>query len=300
MAHGSAAKDAWMIKTILVPATGSETDQVAYATAFTVARLFGARVDALHVRLDPVAVGVAMSTEGAGGTLLPGIINSLTRDADEAERKAKVGFANACSRAGVPLGGSPSDDQSSPSAQFNVETGQETLWMANYGLTADLAVASRGAQVDAAAARSRLEALLLDTGRPLLISGAEAPSPDFIDRVAIAWKPTEQAARAVAFAMPFLGRAKEITVLTIEEEEGQRDPAERLVAYLRRHEIKAVSEQLAPGPDGGATTLLAAARQKSSLLVMGGYGRSRLREWVFGGFTQSVLDHAELPVLMAH
>jgi nucleotide-binding universal stress UspA family protein len=55
-----------------------------------------------------------------------------------------------------------------------------------------------------------------------------------------------------------------------------------------------------PGPDGAAATLLSAIAGRADLLVMGGYGHSRVREWVFGGFTQHVLADAPLPVLLAH
>jgi len=287
-----------MIKTILVPATGNETDAAGYAAALPIARLFAAHVDALHVRLDPVEVGVAMSTEGAGGTLLEGIIDSLGRDADEGEAKARASFAAFCAREGLPLVAAAGNG-ATPSAQFHVETGQEARWVIAYGLTADLAIATKGLPGADAVPRSTLESLLLETGRPLLIPGTAAPSQDFADRVAIAWKPTRQAARAVAYAMPFLARATEVAVLTVEEE-GGGDDAERLVGYLAWHGVNAHADRLAPGADGAAATLLAAASAKAGLLVMGGYGHTRFTEWVFGGFTQLVLDHAELPVLMAH
>jgi nucleotide-binding universal stress UspA family protein len=288
-----------MIKSILVPATGSDSDAAAYATAAAVGRLFGGHIDALHVRLDPVEVGVAMTTEGAGGTLLEGIIDSLTQDADAAEAKARAAFAEFCSRDGLTLADAPTDDRK-PSAAFHAETGQEARWMSVYGLTADLAIATRGAPGAEAVARSTLEALLLETGRPLLVPGAMAPAQDFADYVAIAWKPTPQAARAVAAAMPFLMRAREVAVLTVDEEDSRRDDAEGLVGYLAWHGIKAALQQVVPGTAGGPGTLLAAAAAKGGLLVMGAYGHTRIREWVFGGFTQWVLDHSVLPVLMAH
>ena len=287
-----------MIKTILVPATGNDTDAITYAAAQAVASGFGANIDALHVRLDPVEVAMMMSTEGAGGTLLQGIIDSLEHDADESEAKARSIFAAFCASEGVALATAAAGGGRA-SAGFHVETGQETRWLAAYGLTSDLAVATRGVSGDNAAARSTIEALLLETGRPLLIPGPSAPAPDFADRISIAWKPTPQAARAVTAAMPLLARAKEVAVLTVEEEEGKRDETERLMEYLAWHGVHALAERLAPGPDGAAT-LIAAAAVKSGLLVMGGYGHTRLREWVFGGFTQSALDHAEMPVLMAH
>jgi nucleotide-binding universal stress UspA family protein len=142
--------------------------------------------------------------------------------------------------------------------------------------------------------------LLLETGRPLLIPGVVAPSSDFGRRIAIAWKPTPEAARAVGYAMPFLNRAAEVHVLTVEEEEGRRDAAERLLRFLARHGVRAAADRLPPGPDGAAATMLAEATARADFLVIGGYGHTRLREWVFGGFTQMVLDHAEQPVLMAH
>jgi nucleotide-binding universal stress UspA family protein len=287
-----------MIKTILVPATGNQTDAACCAAALAVARAFAAHIDALHVRIDPVEVAVAMSADGAGGTLLEGIIDGLTRDADQGEAKARSRFDEFCMREELPIVAAPAGMSAKPSAQWHVETGQETRWMASYGMTADLVVASRGIPGDNAVARSNLEALLLETGRPLLIPAA-AP-PRLAERIAVAWKPTPQAARAVAYAMPFMARAKEVAVLTVEEEEGRQDGAERLVGYLAWHGVKAVAERIAPGPHGPAEALLAAASARAELLVMGGYGHTRLREWVFGGFTQRVLADAPLPVLLAH
>jgi nucleotide-binding universal stress UspA family protein len=100
--------------------------------------------------------------------------------------------------------------------------------------------------------------------------------------------------------MPFLAHAAEVTILTVEEEDGQRDEGARLIRYLGWHGITVRSERLTAGSDGAAATLLSVAKAKCGLLVMGGYGHTRLREWVFGGFTQYALDHAELPILMAH
>jgi len=100
--------------------------------------------------------------------------------------------------------------------------------------------------------------------------------------------------------MPFLARAREIVVITVEEEADRDDEAERLVRNLAWHGLAATTLRLTPEPKGAAATLLAAAGDRADLLVMGGYGHSRLREWVFGGFTQLVLADAALPVLMAH
>ena len=172
--------------------------------------------------------------------------------------------------------------------------------MTKYGLSADLIVASRGA-ADDATPRSTLEAVLVETGRPLLIpSTSGTPSVEMTEKVAIAWKPTPQTAGAVAAAMPFLARAKEIVVITVREEDRRCDDADRLIRNLEWHGLKAVAQQLKSDARDAAETLLAAATGKVGLLVMGGYGHSRLREWVFGGFTQQLLVSAPVPVLMVH
>jgi nucleotide-binding universal stress UspA family protein len=117
--------------------------------------------------------------------------------------------------------------------------------------------------------------------------------------IAIAWKPTPQAARAIAAAMPFLKRATDITVLTVEEAAAS-EGFNRLTRYLSWHGCRASAEILRVEGGDAVGTLLSAAEERAGLLVMGGYGHSRLREWIFGGFTERVLADAPLPVLMAH
>ncbi len=289
-----------MIKTILVPATGYETDVANFSAALGIARMFGAHLDVLHVRLDTIEAAVAMTADaGGGGALTPGLINQLEEEVREGETRAQHLFAEFCARESLDIATDPAGGKTNPSAQWHVETGLEPRWIAAYGVTADLIVASRGTSDDSGV-RSILEAVLLETGRPLLIPSASAASAALSDKIAIAWKPTPQAARAVALAMPFLDLAKEIVVMTVEEEPGRRDDADRLVQSLAWHGFAATVERLTPGPRGAADTLLAAASAKAGLLILGGYGHSRLREWVFGGFTQRVLADAPLPVLIAH
>ncbi len=292
-----------MIKTILVAATGNKSDDATYAAALAIARPFGAHLDALHVRLDAVGLAVAMTTDAGGGALTSGLIEQLEQDSREREAKAREIFTRFCDGAGLVAATAPSPQSAAaPSAEWHVETGEEPRWMATYGVAADLIVVPRAIGEDMLA-RSTLETVLLDAGRPLLIPAASVIPANF-ERIAIAWKPTPQAARAVAAAMPFLARAKEIVVITVEEpageRPGERDQADRLVKNLAWHGLAATTERLQPGPGGAAATLLAGAADRADLLVMGGYGHSRLREWVFGGFTQLVLANAPLPVLIAH
>src|SRR6266540_3673161 len=179
-----------MIKTILVPATGSDIDTGAFASALSIARAFGAHIDVLHTRLDAVDIAVRMTADAAGTPLIGDLIERLEQDAAEREAKAKHLFENFCSGEGLAvLDGPTVQTGAAPTAQWHVETGDEARSITAYGMTADLIVAARGGKNDATE-RSILEAALLDTGRPLLIPG-EGPAPAFIgETIAIAWKAT--------------------------------------------------------------------------------------------------------------
>ena len=289
-----------MINTILVPATGEESDRAVLAAAFGIAREFAAHVEALHIRMDAVDTAVGLTSDGpGGGILIERLIEQLERDARLREAQAKRLFDEFCARENLALvEAPPQQTESRPTAGWRAETGDEVRLMRMHGMAADLIVAGRGTEHDENA-RAVLEAALLETGRPLLIPSAAASAPLFGGTVAIAWKPTPQAARAVAAAIPFIKRAENAVVLTVEDGNTYED-AENLVRYLAWHGCSASVKILRPDRRKPVETLLAAAKEKARLLVMGGYGHNRLREWVFGGFTQRVLADAPLPVLMAH
>ena len=288
-----------MIKTILVPATGGPSDAATFAAALAIARPFAAHLDMLYVRPDSVALAVGMTTDAGGGALAAGLIEQLEKDARERERKAHQIFTRFCADAGISAISAPTPASiKAPSAEWHVETGEEPSWMASYAVAADLFIAPR-ATGNEGLASATLEAVLLESGGPILIPAATAMPAKFA-RIAIAWKATPQAARAVASALLFLVHAREITIITVEEAAEERDDAGRLVRNLSWHGIAAKTRRLKPEPEGAAATLLAGVRERADLLVMGGYGHSRLREWVFGGFTQHVLADAPLPLLIAH
>jgi len=287
-----------MIKTILVPATGSDSDSAVFASALAVARPFGAHLEFLHVRPDAAAMAVAMASDGGGATMVGSLINRLEEEADEREKKANQLFQGFCEHEGLALSDAP-PGLSSASAQWLRQIGAEPYWVAEFGRCADLLVIGRPGE-DAGVSLETVEAALVDSGRPLLIPTA-TPLGTLPETIVIAWKATREAARAVTAASPFLQRAKQIVILTVaENQRAPEDEAERLLAGLRWHGVPVSVRHLKPDGQSAAETLLAAAREHAGLLVMGGYGHSRLREWIFGGFTQHVLRGAAVPVLMAH
>ena len=142
-------------------------------------------------------------------------------------------------------------------------------------------------------------------GKPLLLAPSSACSNPF-STVVIAWKETAPSARAVVAALPLLMKAEKIHILAVAENGDDVQPslasAERLANYLRRQGLKVQAGQVEARGRNACAVLLEAAEQKlhAGLLVMGAYGHSRAREFIFGGFTRSVLRSAPLPVFLCH
>jgi nucleotide-binding universal stress UspA family protein len=282
-----------MIKTILVPATGSDTDDAVFMSALAVARAFEAHIDFLHVRVD----AAAMASDGSGA-MITGLVDRIEQEADQREEKAKQLFQRFCAREGLPID-EPAPGRPGPSAQWVRQIGDEPYWVAEYGRAADLLVIGRPAGGEGVSIDT-IEAALLESGRLVLIPPA-APFAALAETIVIAWKAAPEAARAVTAAMPLLSTAKQILILTVAEEQGLSDEAAvRLATNLGRHGLQISARHLPPDASGAADTLLATAANEGALVVMGAYGHSRLREWIFGGFTQHVLRGAEVPVLMMH
>jgi nucleotide-binding universal stress UspA family protein len=289
-----------MIKTILVPAGGSDADEAVFATALAVARRFSAHLNFLHVRLDAAAMAVTMSSsEGGGSTLVGGLVDRLEEAADRREQRAREMFERFCAREGLAVAESP-PGPAAPSAGWMRQVGPEPFWVAEHGRAADLIVVGRPVDGDGVAPET-IETALLTSGRPLLIAPAPAMT-SLPETIVIAWKATREAAHAVTAASPFLSLARRIRVLTVAEEDDlSTEEGGVLTANLRWRGTEVAAERLRPERHSAADTLLAAAAASSALVVMGGYGHSRLHEWMFGGFTRHVLQSAApVPVLIAH
>jgi len=151
-----------------------------------------------------------------------------------------------------------------------------------------------------------IENVLAASGKPALVvpyTGA-APAGAVTEKIAIAWKPTREAARAVSAAVPLLQRAREVHVMSWgeEEDDGVRGAHLSLDGFLHQRGIQAQwHREVGPEPDFIGETLLSRSFDfGADLLVMGCYGHSRAREWVLGGASRTVLRSMTLPVFMAH
>lgn len=147
------------------------------------------------------------------------------------------------------------------------------------------------------------QAVIFGSGRPVLIFPASRVGEASLDSIGIAWDYSRPAARAVADALPLLKRAKKIVIVTITQEKliETRHSGAQLVKHLASHGIEATVEEVPAGgkPIGKALEAYAMTRQLD-LLVMGAYGHSRIRDFLLGGATKSIVANPPIPVLLSH
>jgi nucleotide-binding universal stress UspA family protein len=146
-----------------------------------------------------------------------------------------------------------------------------------------------------------LGALVLGAGRPVIVVSRSGQQAKF-DRVVVGWKDTREARRAVNDALPFLQRAKQVAVITVTEgdEQAERGSLGDIVAWLAQHGVTATSELLVDPQHFGDVLQTACLERNADLLVTGGYGHNRVREWLFGGMTRSLLEVDTLNRLMSN
>jgi nucleotide-binding universal stress UspA family protein len=148
--------------------------------------------------------------------------------------------------------------------------------------------------------------LAMDSGRPVLIVPRAGALEQIGERVVVAWNNSRESARAVFDALPILQKAAAVTVLSVEEsakpEVTSTIAGAEIGAALARHGVKVEVQQVKPGArgDAGVELLAQVAAHRADLLVMGCFGRSRLREFILGGASRHVLQNTAVPVLMAH
>jgi nucleotide-binding universal stress UspA family protein len=161
--------------------------------------------------------------------------------------------------------------------------------LADLARLADVIVLSKGSEFAGE--------LTLATRCPVLLvprSGVGAMPPE---RVCIGWDGGNESAGALRAALPLLRRAGEVTLLTVAEKP-DGFPASEALQYLSRQGVKAEFEEVVRAGSVEESLSAAVARRQGQLLVMGAYGRSRMREFLFGGVTRHFLDQEEGPMLL--
>ena len=187
---------------------------------------------------------------------------------------------------------------------FRTPGGDSALPALSSARTADLVIVRQPDRSVETATAADFEALLFDGGRPVLF----LPAPGGLDRpasrVLVAWDGSREAARAIQDALPFLKAAEEVEIVVVDAERQKGIemplPGIDIAAGLARHGVHASISSVACGGRSTSDVIFEQVRASNAgLLVMGAYTHRRTREWLFGGVTRSVLDHAPVPTLMS-
>lgn len=279
---------------LIVPVTGGPRDAEVLRAALNIAKTYESWACAVFVRPDASEV---LPYLGEG--ISAGVVQDMLEAASEAAKKsavaAQAAVVDAAKAAGVPFCDGPVIGGQA-CVSFRQRQGLISNAMYDEAGLADLFIFDGAAMPDAPNLRDALETVLLSARRPVMLT-PKTPWPHWGAKVAVAWDGGLAASHAVTAAMPWLKRARAVEILSV----GADTEMDRLRDYLRVQGINAVEHRLQPSDLGaGATVLEAASRAGADLLVMGGYGHSRLRELILGGVTRHVLNNALMPVFMAH
>lgn len=288
-----------MFKTILVHLRGANGDESVLSAALEIARPSAAHLNCLHIRPNVASAISRMPFDLDEDTdRISEYLNTLRKLADETTHAAAQAFEQFCSTEHIARVETP-PAPGGMSAAFSETVDDEPRRLITQAWYHDLVVVSGGSEKTGGLSLEAVGRLILSAGRPVLLA-PKVPTRR-IRTVAIAWKDVPEAARAVAVAMPLISKAEKIFVLNASEEDEEGADCHSVIAQLRWHGLSAEPHQIIPGERNAADALLETARAAEvDLLVMGAYGRNRLSELVFGGFTQQILEDASLPVLLFH
>jgi nucleotide-binding universal stress UspA family protein len=276
------------MKDLLVNLAVNKKRDVAGDFALSVAERFGAHVEA-------VAFAYRMDYPGTvfEGGIATELLTARNEELLKAAADAREKFDAKAPRSGV----------SWASRMTKLDFSGAARYFGQLARGFDLSIVAQPEEEDETALDLISEAALFESGRPVLVVPYIQKAPLELDRIAVCWDGSANAARAANDAMPFLKLAKSVEVVTVTsaKESGKTLTEVDILHHLSRHGIKVGSKAI-PSPDltVADAVLSYAADSGTNLIVMGGYGHSRMREFVLGGMTRDILASMTVPILMSH
>lgn len=275
-------------KDILVYVDNSKQCPARLETAANLAAAQGGHLIGLHVRTAPEVPQFVMAQYG------PELHDLQQRYAAESAAEAERMFTEAARAAGVPF-------------EWRSVDGDLLETVALHGRYADITIVGQSDPdaADTPQERRLADHLVLSAGRPVLVVPYVGRYPTVGKTILCAWNASREATRAVNDALPLMIASDRTHVLSVDPKSGPKGhgdvPGADICLHLARHGVPAACEYIrGEDMDIGNMLLSRAADDNADLLVMGAYGRSRLREVVLGGATRHILQHMTLPVLMSH
>lgn len=288
-----------MFKTILMAADGTAADAAAWQAALTVARPFGGHVECLPIRYGLTELlSMAPVSDMNLPLLAETVVEQLERQAGELVVQVKREFDRGCERERVPLLDGPgATSTASAHCHATAATAGEFVAIAR---SRDLTVLPVPEDEDDLI-NSVTQGCLFGSGRPLLMVPVARPLTLGTTAV-VGWNNSPEAARALGAAMPMICKAERVLVVSIgDEADEQAGALEQVVRGLAWHGLAAERRIVRPAGRLEPEAFFDFAREEGAgFAVMGGYGHSRLREFVMGGFTRHALSQASVPVILMH
>lgn len=284
-----------MMRTILVPLAPGLASQPALDAALAIAKRMNSHIRALYVRPDPDAA-IGYFPEIAATAKIDR--DAIASEDQKAAEGARARFDAWRSQHGIPE--TLSDGRLDTCfATWTEQTCEIETAVTHFGRVSDLIVMTRRHPADTMAARC-LDSALFGSGRPALLV-PNAPFGDMLSHVMIAWNGSLEASHAVFAAMPLLRAAQWVSTFYSPEGEPEKQPGAELVEALSWYGIRVHEERPSKAAGSvGADLLKTAHRVEATMIVMGAYTHSRLRQAFLGGVTRRVLQEAPIPVLMCH
>ena len=287
------------MKTLLVPIEENDGLESILETALLTAKIFNSYIEGLYYQ--PTAAS-AMVVAGEGLVVTtPELVESVEqRDRDRREQ-VHQSFIKFMKNRGIPIG-SPKIPQDSVRANWIEEDSPNSEIVGSRSRVFDITTVARPTKGSNIAAMSILEAALFEGGKPILIAPPTVPKK-LGENIAIAWTGSTETARTIAFSMPFVNRAKRVTIITIEDFGVPGPTADELARQMEQNgiEIETDTKHVDRSKESpGKVFLDEAAAIGADLLIKGAYTQSRIRQMIFGGATDYILWNSEIPVLMAN
>jgi nucleotide-binding universal stress UspA family protein len=276
-----------MVKDVVVNLTGGHPQDFAADFAISLAAGFSAHIAGVAFIYEPIIPG----------DMLGGIPTDLIEVQREENRKAAEAAVDRFEAA-------------AKAAALSAETRVVDASLAGaadlFGRIArrfDIAVVGQARREQGASEELLIEGALFGSGRPIVVVPYTQKEGLKLDRILICWDGSRPAARAIADAIPLLGRAKTVDIVVVI---GERDKSGEITGrnmrrHLARHGIETEIKHITASGGVAQNAILAhAAETGATFIVMGGYGHSRLREFILGGVTRGILKSMPVPVLMSH
>jgi nucleotide-binding universal stress UspA family protein len=276
-----------MIKDLVVNLTAGTDRDPAAQFAISIAATFQAHVAGIAFAYDPVVTPTIMDGLSAGW------IDAQREENRTAAQQAVDRFEEAVRREGV-------------SAEHRIvesSLGSAANRFARIARHFDLSVVGQTAPDLALPEDLLIEAALFESGHPTVVVPYIQKEDISLGHILVCWDGSRSAARAVADSLPFLVRSKKVEIVMVMRGHGKAGELSGtgLAEHLARHSLNVeIKRLIAADMDVANVVLSYAADSGADFIIMGGYGHSRLREFVLGGATLGMLQSMTVPVLMAH